>query len=144
VLVDAAPAAALNRSDIVGTWKVVSYLRQPAASRRTYPLGLNPSGYLIIDDSPRCTVLLVADGREPAHDDAGNAALATSMVAFSAPFDQTDDGDALKLTLHPDVALDPTMLGHFSVWLVSLVNDRLTVTVPNSAYTDTEVFERSR
>jgi hypothetical protein len=144
VLAIQSPAYALTPNDIVGTWKIVSYVHE-AAGKTEHPLGEHPSGYLVIGGDHRCTQIVVGQGRKPAHDDEGYANLVKSMISYSAPFTYEDHAGGLKITLRPDVSWNPAMTGASIIRFVSLEGDRLTVKGPQGpAGAITVKFERAK
>ncbi|SFJ98075.1 lipocalin-like domain-containing protein [Methylocapsa palsarum] len=123
-------AAALAPGDIVGTWRIVSYVHKDAAGETSLPMGAHPNGVLIVGADRRCTLIVVAEGRKAAHDEEGYAELAKTMIGYSAPFTDEAYGAALKVTLHPDVSWNETMTGASLVRFVSLEDGKLVVRSP--------------
>jgi hypothetical protein len=140
-----APAVALAPGDIVGTWRIVSYVHKDAAGETSLPMGARPDGYLIVGPDRRCTVLVVAEDRKAAHDEEGYAQLAKTMIGYSAPFTDEPDGAGLKVTLHPDVSWNQTMTGASLVRLVSLEDGKLVVrSAPGPNGAAVAKFERAK
>lgn len=123
----AAPARALSQSEILGTWRIISYVHEDAAGELSHPMGEHPTGYLVVGRDKRCTLVVAAEGRKPAQDEEGYAALAKTMLSYSAPFSEEAAGNELKLTLRPDVAWNPTMIEADIVRFVSRQGETLVV-----------------
>jgi hypothetical protein len=140
-----AAAAALAPADIIGTWRIVSYVHKDAAGETSLPMGAHPGGFLIVGADRRCTVLVVADDRKAAHDEEGYAQLAKTMIGYSAPFTDEPDGAGLKVTLHPDVSWNQTMTGASLVRYVSLEDGKLVVrSAPGANGVAVAKFERAK
>jgi hypothetical protein len=137
------PAAALAPGDIVGTWRIVSYVHKDAAGETSLPMGAHPKGFLIVGADRRCTVLVVADDRKAARDEEGYAELAKTMIGYSAPFTDEADGSGLKVTLHPDVSWNQTMTGASLVRFVALEDGKLVVRAPGPSGGAVAKFERA-
>lgn len=139
------PAHALDASEIVGTWKIISYIHEDSAGKASHPLGAHPSGYLVVGGDHRCTVVIVGEGRKPAQNEEGYANLAKTMIAYSAPFTEEADAGGLKITLRPDVSWSQSMTGATVVRFVSLDGDKLTVKGPSGPHgAMTASFERAK
>lgn len=145
VAMGAAPAYALTQDEIIGTWRILSYVHKDGTDEISHPMGDRPQGYLIIGSDHRCTVVIAAENRKPAQSEKDYATLAKTMIAYSAPFTDESDGRELKLTLRPDVSWSPSMTGANVVRLVSLEGNELLVrSAPSPHGIFTARFERAR
>ena len=80
----ATPAAALSAGDVVGTWQLVSDVRQAVGSDKVVNnLGENPTGILIITPENRFIVLFTAAGRQPAKTTEEYAQLQKTHIAYA-------------------------------------------------------------
>jgi Lipocalin-like domain len=120
---------------IVGTWKLVSYVREDVSSgAKSDVMGPHPSGYINYGTDGRMIVIIVGSNRKkPAGsvatpDEA--AALIRSMLAYAGTY--TIDKKAATVTHHIDVSWDQTRTGTDHVRTFKLVGDRLTLTTESS------------
>lgn len=123
----AAPAVA---EQILGTWKLVSYVGEDVATgTRTDVMGAHPSGYLNYGRDGRMIVIIVgADRSKPAGSVATPAeaqALIASMLAYAGTY--TLDTAAHTVTHHIDVSWDQTRTGESHLRTYRLDGDRLTL-----------------
>jgi hypothetical protein len=147
--------SALTPEDVVGTWRLVSNVRQEAGSDKVENnLGENPSGVLILTPEQRFIVLFTAADRKPATTMEERAALQNTHIAYTGlvTFEpDASDGSRLKMTNKVDIAWNAEWAGSTQVRFLSLEGSRLTIKTPlmKNAYTgrqsvSTLVFERSR
>lgn len=148
-------AYALSPDDIIGTWNLVSNVRQAAGSDKIENnLGENPRGVVIITPEHRFIALFTSADRKPATTTEESAALQNSHTAYSglvtfAP--NPADAAGLKMTTKVDIAWNAEWAGTTQVRFLSLAGDRLTIRTPmiKNPYTGqdavaTLVFERAR
>src|SRR5262245_18388954 len=151
----AGPSWALEPNDLVGTWKLLSNVRQTAGGDKVENnLGANPNGVMIITPDHRFTVIFVADGQKPAKTTEEFAALQKSLLAYSGLITLSPDPDnptGLRMVTKVDVSWNAEWTGTSQTRFLSLEGNRLTIrTAPGrSAFTgemviSTLVFERSR
>jgi hypothetical protein len=126
-----APAA----EQILGTWKLVSYVGEDVASgTRTDVMGPHPSGYIEYGRDGRMLVIITGtDRRKPAGSVATPAeaqALLTSLLAYAGTY--TLDTSAHTVTHHIEVSWDQTRTGESHVRTYRFEGDRLTLTTQPS------------
>jgi hypothetical protein len=148
-------ASALSPDDVVGTWKLISNVRQTAGSDKIENnLGENPSGVLIVTPEHRFIVLFTAADRKSASTTQEQAALQSTHIAYSGLVTfEPDPSDAsrLKMTNKVDIAWNAEWAGTTQVRFLSLEGSKLTIKTPliKKPFTGhqtvtTVVFERSK
>ncbi len=148
-------ASALSPDDLVGTWKLISTVRQAAGSDKIENnLGENPSGVLILTPEHRFIVLFTAADRKPASTVEERSAFQSSHIAYTGLATlEPDPSDAsrLKMTTKVDISWNAEWTGTTQVRFLSLEGSRLTIKTPlvKNPYTgeqavSTLVFEKSR
>jgi hypothetical protein len=147
---------ALEPQDVVGTWKLLSSVRQVAGSDKVIDnLGAHPNGVLIITPENRFIVIFTAaEGRRPATTTEEFAALQKSQIAYSGLATLSPDPDnpnGLKLLNKVDIAWNEEWTGTVQTRFLSLEGNRLTIRTPliKNPYTgemaiSTLLFERSK
>ncbi|MBJ9594843.1 lipocalin-like domain-containing protein [Burkholderia seminalis] len=118
------------RAQLVGAWRLVSYEVRPRdGSATAYPLGRDARGWILYTPDGYMSAQMMATGRPPYANgdlhhgtDAEYAAAARGYIAYSGPFQVTDDG---TLTHEMDVSLFPNWLGNVQQRAVMLDGDRL-------------------
>jgi len=123
----AAPEVA---EQILGTWKLISYVGEDAATgAKADVMGEHASGYINYGRDGRMIVIIVGAGRsKPAGSVATPAeaqALITSMLAYAGTY--TLDTAAHTVTHHIEVSWDQTRTGESHVRTYRLDGDRLTL-----------------
>jgi len=151
----ASPAAALSAGDVIGTWKLISNVRQAVGSDKVVNnLGENPSGVLIITSESRFIVLFTAANRKPAKTPEEQAQLQKTHIAYTGlvSFEpDSTDASRLKMTNKVDIAWNAEWAGTTQIRFLSLQGNRLTIKTPviKNPFTGeqavaTLVFERSK
>jgi hypothetical protein len=130
-----APAQSSAAEQILGTWKLVSYVGEDVASgAKTDVMGAHPSGYIEYGRDARMIVIIVgSDRRKPAGAVATPAeaqALITSLLAYAGTY--TLDTQAHTVTHHIDVSWDETRTGEAHLRIYRFEGDRLTLTTQPS------------
>lgn len=125
----AGPAPSV-REQILGTWKLLSYVREELPSGASSDvMGPRPSGYINYARDGRMMVIIVGtDRRKPAAAVATPAeaqALLSSMLAYAGTY--TIDERARTVTHHIDVSWDETRTGESHLRTYRLEGDRLTL-----------------
>ena len=126
----AASAADIN---IVGTWRLLSWVAQDQESGALVDVfGANPTGYLIYTPGGRVTVNLTAEGRKPLSGDRFSSPVEERALAFSTSIaysgTYTVKGDAV--THRVEVASFPNWVGTEQVRFVLVDGDKLTMKTP--------------
>jgi hypothetical protein len=149
------PAAALSPQDVVGTWKLLSSVRQPVGSDKIINnLGAHPKGIMIITPDHRFIIVETAEGRKPAKTTEEFAALQKSELAYSGMVTFMPDPDhpqGLKMINKVDIAWNEAWGGTSQTRFLSLDGNRLTIRTPviknpisGQMAVATLVFERSK
>jgi hypothetical protein len=128
-------AQASPAQQILGTWKLVSYVGEDVASgRRTDVMGAHPSGYIEYGRDGRMMVIIVGTDRNkpagPVATPAEAQALLTSLLAYAGTY--TLDTRAHTVTHHIEVSWDQTRTGESHVRTYRFEGDRLTLTTQPS------------
>jgi Lipocalin-like domain len=149
------PAAALSPQDVVGTWKLLSSVRQPVGSDKIVNnLGAHPNGVMIITPDHRFIIVETAEGRKPAKTTEEFAGLQKSELAYSGMATFMPDPahpQGLKMINKVDIAWNEAWGGSSQVRFLSLDGNRLTIRTPpiknpisGEMAVATLVFERSK
>ena len=120
---------------ILGTWKLVSYVREEVASgAKSDVMGAHPSGYINYGSDGRMIVMIVgSDRKKPAGavatpDEA--AALIRSMLAYAGTY--SIDSAAKTVTHHVDISWDQARAGTDQIRSYKLGANQLTLTTEAS------------
>lgn len=112
---------------IVGTWKLVSYVVEVQQSGEIIKvMGDAPTGYTTFLPSGRVFFMLTAEGRTPTHTPAGHAVLLDTMVAYTGTYRIEDD----KWITRVEVAWNPEWIGTEQTRFFKLDGERLQVLTP--------------
>ncbi len=123
------------QQQVLGTWKLVSYVREEMPSgAKSDVMGVHPSGYINYGHNGRMIVLIVGSDRKKPEGSVATpeeaAALIRSMLAYSGTY--TIDSEAKTVTHHVDVSWDQSRTGESLLRTYKLDGDRLTLTTPPS------------
>jgi hypothetical protein len=123
------------QQQILGTWKLLSYVREEIPSgAKSDVMGTHPSGYINYGRDGRMMVIIVGSDRKkpvgPVATPAEAEALIRSMLAYAGTY--TIDSDAKTVTHHIDVSWDQSRTGESHVRTYKLEGDRLTLTTQPS------------
>jgi hypothetical protein len=120
---------------ILGTWKLVSYVREELPSgAKSDVMGAHPSGYINYGRDGRMIVMIVgSDRKKPAGpvatpDEA--EALIKSMLAYAGTY--TIDSDAKTVTHHIDISWDQSRTGTDHVRSYKLEDNHFTLSTEPS------------
>ena len=120
---------------ILGTWKLVSYIREELPSgAKSDVMGAHPSGYINYGRDGRMIVIIVGgDRKKPAGavatpDEA--EALIKSMLAYAGTY--TIDKEAKTVTHHIDISWDQSRTGTDHVRTYKLEGNHITLTTEPS------------
>ncbi len=121
------PAMADERSQLLGTWKLVSVMYEDQNTKTMTPVfGEKPNGYQIVTADGLWLALVTADGRSAPKTDAERAQAFTSMLAYSGRYRLEGN----KLTTKVDVAWNQGMVGSEQVRFVRFEGDKMLVESP--------------
>jgi hypothetical protein len=131
----AGPANSIQQA-ILGTWKLVSYVREELPSgARSDVMGAHPSGYINYGPDGRMIVLIVgSDRKKPAGavatpDEAET--LIKSMLAYAGTY--TIDSEAKTVTHHVEISWDQSRTGTDQVRTYKLEGNQIALTTEPSA-----------
>jgi hypothetical protein len=121
---------------ILGTWRLVSYVREEVPSgAKSDVMGAHPSGYINYGRDGRMMVMIVGGERKkPAGAVATPEeakALLTSMLAYAGTY--TIDAQAKSVVHHVDLSWDQARTGTDQVRSYKLEGKRITLTTEPSA-----------
>ncbi|MBF0557144.1 MAG: lipocalin-like domain-containing protein [Nitrospirae bacterium] len=104
----AQPVFAEDRAQIQGVWKLVSYeVEIQATGQKEFPMGQNPSGYVIFTPEGRVMFILTAEGRKPAKTAEERANLLSTVIAYTGTYRLEEDKWITKV----EVAWNPDWIG---------------------------------
>jgi hypothetical protein len=123
------------QQQILGTWKLVSYVREEVASgAKSDVMGAHPNGYINYGPDGRMIVIIAGSDRKkpvgPVATPGEAEALIRSMLAYAGGY--TIDSEAKTLTHQIDVSWDQSRTGESHVRNYHLDGDRLTLTTEPS------------
>jgi hypothetical protein len=111
-----------DRTPLVGIWRLVSFQRgYQGTGEREYPMGTDPTGYILFLPEGRMAVVITGDGRKAPATDQDRAGLFNSLVAYTGPY--RVDGDKWITTV--EVSANPAWVGTEQVRTFQISGDRL-------------------
>ena len=123
----------MGQHELVGAWRLVSYELRYADGPTVYPLGREPSGYLVYSaDGHMCGAMMSGDRPRFAGDNfqkgsaEDQAATARTYVSYCGPYEVLGE----KVVHHVEVSLFPNWVGTAQERDVELAGDRLTLSAP--------------
>jgi hypothetical protein len=111
---------------LVGSWKLNSWVIQIIGGEATEPFGPNPKGRAVFTSDGHAAFIIVAANRKPASNNDESAALLKSLMAYTGKF--TIDGD--KFTTKVDISWNELLIGQDQVRLFKLEGDQLSIRTP--------------
>ena len=123
------------QQQILGTWRLVSYVREEVASgAKSDVMGPHPYGYINYGSDGRMIVIIAASDRKkpvgPIATPNEAEALITSMLAYAGSY--SIDSESKTITHQIDVSWDQSRTGESFVRLYNLDGRRLTLTTEPS------------
>ena len=124
------------RPDLVGTWKLVSYVGEEVSSGvRSDVMGAHPTGYINYGRDGRMMVIIVGSDRKrpagPLATPEEAAVLIRSMLAYAGTY--TVDTTAGTVTHHVELSWDQARTGESLLRTYRVQGDRLTlITAPSN------------
>jgi hypothetical protein len=115
-------------TQLVGTWKLVSWLTKFDGGDTVEPYGPNAKGRLVLTPDRRWIIILTGANRKPARSAEEKAALLDSMLAYSGIY--TVEGD--KITTHVEMSSNEIYTGanQNQARFFRLDGDKLTLRTP--------------
>jgi hypothetical protein len=127
LLASGSPARCADAASLRGLWRLVSYEVEVQATGAKAPaMGRHPTGYATFTPEGRVFFLLTGEGRKPAHDAQGRAALLDTLVMYSGTY--RIEGD--RWITNVDVAWNPEWVGTEQARTFRLEGDQLSVLTP--------------
>ncbi|MGB8408340.1 MAG: lipocalin-like domain-containing protein [Gallionella sp.] len=121
------PSFADDNAKILGAWKLVSYeVEVQATGEKMFPMGKNPTGYVIFSPESRLWFVLTGDGRKPAKTAEEKAALLDSLIAYTGKYRLEGD----KWITSVEVAWNPAWVGTEQSRTFKVEGERLQVFTP--------------
>jgi Lipocalin-like domain len=117
VFASAQTSAADDRQQVIGFWKLVSYVVEIQATGQIEPvMGQHPTGYVNFSPEGRVMFILTGEGRRPAKTTEERADLLSTLVAYTGTYWIEGDRWITKV----DVARNPEWVGteqarHFKI-----------------------------
>ncbi len=108
---------------LVGSWKLSSWVMQIIGGEATEPFGAHPKGRAVFTQDGYVTFIVVAANRKPATNNDESADLLRSLFAYSGKF--TVEGD--KFTTKVDISWNELLIGQDQVRFFKLEGDRLSI-----------------
>lgn len=126
-LASAQTGAADDRQQVIGFWKLVSYVVEVQATGQIEPvMGEHPTGYVNFSPEGRVMFILTGEGRKPAKTTEEHANLLSTLVAYTGTY--RIEGD--KWITKVDVAWNPEWVGTEQGRNFKIDGDRLQVLTP--------------
>lgn len=121
-LVAVQPCFADDREKLLGLWKTVSLETEyQGTSERDFPLGKNPTGYIMYTPEGRMWSIVTSEKREAAKTDQDRSELFKSMFAYTGIY--RVEGD--KIITKVDVSWNPAWVGKEQIRTFKIDGDRL-------------------
>lgn len=118
---------------LVGTWKLLSCETRTANNQVFYPLGDNPSGYIIYTNNGYMSVAMMKANRPLFQ--AGDIAAGTAVEKIAADesyisYSGTYEVQENQVTHRVEVSFFPNWVGAEQIRFVELIGDQLTLSTP--------------
>jgi hypothetical protein len=111
---------------LVGSWRLSSWVIQIVGGEASEPFGPNPNGRAVFTADGHVAYIIAASNRKPASNNEESAALLKSLLAYTGKF--TIDGE--KLITKVDISWNELMTGSDTVRFYKLEGDRLSLRTP--------------
>jgi lipocalin-like protein len=119
--------SANDRQQVIGFWKLVSYVVEIQATGQIEPvMGRHPTGYVNFSPEGRVMFILTGEGRKPAKTTEERADLLNTLVAYTGTYRIEGDRWITKV----DVAWNPEWVGTEQARNFKIDGDRLQVLTP--------------
>ena len=127
VLASPQTCAADDHEQVIGFWKLVSYVVEIQATGQIEPvMGQHPTGYVNFSPEGRVMFILTGEGRRPAKTTEERAELLSTLVAYTGNY--RIEGD--KWITKVDVAWNPEWVGTEQARSFKIEGERLHVLTP--------------
>ena len=108
---------------LVGSWRLTSWVIQVVGGETTEPFGHNPKGRAVFTSDGFSAFMIARPDRKPATNDSDSAALLKSLMVYTGKF--TVDGD--KLTTNVDLSWNEILTGTAQIRFFKLEGDKLSI-----------------
>ena len=138
LVVLSAPAAFAGDNQLLGTWKLKSFVREVAATGERYnERGEHPNGYLSYAGDGRMYAIITWDNRASPHDVVATSDERIKLYGTMISYAGTYTVDADKVIHHVDISWNQTWTGTDQVRFYKLDGNTLTITsAPSRNFTD--------
>ena len=127
VLASGQTGAADDRQQVIGFWKLVSYVVEIQVTGQIEPvMGQHPTGYVNFSPEGRVMFILTGEGRKPAKTAEERADLLSTLVAYTGTYRIEGDRWITKV----DVAWNPEWVGTEQARNFKIDGERLQVLSP--------------
>ena len=110
-------------TQLVGSWKLSSWVIQIIGGEATEPFGPNPKGRAVFTSDRYAAFIIVGANRKPASNNDESAALLKSLLVYTGKF--TIDGE--KFTTKVDISGNELLTAQDQVRYFKLEGDRLSI-----------------
>ena len=114
---------------LVGSWRLTSWVIEVVGGEAAQPFGPNPKGRALFTPDGFSAFMIARPDRKPATNDADSAALLKSLMVYTGKF--TLDGD--KLTTNVDLSWNEILTGTAQVRFFKLEGDKLSIRTAEQA-----------
>ena len=108
---------------LVGSWRLTSWVIQIVGGEPAEPFGPNPKGRAVFTSDGFAAFMIARPDRKPATNDSDSAALLKSLMVYTGKF--TVDGD--KLTTNVDLSWNEIFTGTAQIRFFKLEGDNLSI-----------------
>jgi len=108
---------------LVGSWRLTSWVIQVVGGEATEPFGPNPKGRAVFTSNGYVAFIIAGANRKPASNNDESAALLKSLLAYTGKF--TIDGD--KFTTNVDISWNEILTGTAQIRFFKLESDKLSL-----------------
>jgi len=127
VLASGQTGAADDRQQVIGFWKLISYVVEiKATGQIEQVMGRHPTGYVNFSPEGRVMFILTGEGRKPAKTTEERADLLSTLVAYTGTYRIEGDRWITKV----DVAWNPEWVGTEQARSFRIDGERLQVLTP--------------
>jgi len=127
VLASGQTGAADDRQQVIGFWKLISYVVEiQATGQIEQVMGQHPTGYVNFSPEGRVMFILTGEGRKPAKTTEERADLLSTLVAYTGTYRIEGDRWITKV----DVAWNPEWVGTEQTRSFRIDGERLQVLTP--------------
>jgi len=108
---------------LVGSWRLTSWVIEVVGGEATEPFGPNPKGRAVFTSDEYVAFIIAGANRKPASNNDESAALLKSLLAYTGKF--TIDGD--RFTTNVDISWNEILTGTAQLRFFKLEGDKLSL-----------------